>query len=80
VSYRKGRTIGLLRLAFKPHTDDLRDAPAYDIARVLIDAHDPVAIAAARFEQDLAIVVCGDAQKVFPERGSVLLVTQYMYV
>ena len=33
----KGRTIGLLGLAFKPNTDDLREAPAIDIARKLID-------------------------------------------
>jgi len=50
----KGRTIGLLGLAFKPHTDDLRDAPALDIAQKLISrgakvkAHDPVAINNAR--------------------------------
>ena len=46
----KGRTIGLLGLAFKPDTDDLREAPALDIARKLIErgarvkAHDPVAM------------------------------------
>ena len=46
----KGRTIGLLGLAFKPNTDDLREAPAIDIARKLIErgckvkVHDPVAM------------------------------------
>lgn len=43
----QGRRIALLGLAFKPGTDDLRDAPAVDVARRLIDAgarvtaHDP---------------------------------------
>src|SRR5258708_28344159 len=52
----KGKTIGLLGLAFKPHTDDLRDAPAFDIGRRLLDrgakvrAHDPVALDRARRE------------------------------
>ena len=46
----KGRTIGLLGLAFKPNTDDLREAPAIEIAQKLIDrgvrvrAHDPIAM------------------------------------
>jgi len=31
----KGRTIGLLGLAFKPNTDDMRDAPSIDIAEAL---------------------------------------------
>src|SRR6185369_17718365 len=52
----KGRTIGLLGLAFKPNTDDLREAPAIEIAQKLIDrgvrvkAHDP--IAQERFERE----------------------------
>ena len=50
----KGRTIGLLGLAFKPNTDDMRDAPSIDIAQELIAhgavvrAYDPVAMHVAR--------------------------------
>ena len=46
----RGRTIGILGLAFKPNTDDVRETPALDIIRALIErgahvrAHDPVAI------------------------------------
>ena len=46
----KGMTIGLLGLAFKPNTDDMRDAPSVDIAEGLmakganIRAYDPVAM------------------------------------
>ncbi len=45
----KGKRIGLLGLAFKPNTDDMRDAPSIDIARALIKmgaevrAIDPIA-------------------------------------
>jgi UDPglucose 6-dehydrogenase len=44
-----GKTIGLLGLAFKPNTDDMRDAPSVDISNSLIAAgakvrgYDPVA-------------------------------------
>jgi UDPglucose 6-dehydrogenase len=50
----EGRVVGLLGLAFKPNTDDLRDAPSLDIARVLIAAgaevraYDPAAMERAR--------------------------------
>ncbi|MBN1147429.1 MAG: UDP-glucose/GDP-mannose dehydrogenase family protein [Anaerolineales bacterium] len=49
-----GKTIGLLGLSFKPNTDDMRDAPAIDLANALlaararVRAYDPVAKDAAR--------------------------------
>lgn len=79
----KGRTIGLLGLAFKPHTDDLRDAPAYDIARVLVErgarvkTHDPVVVSRARREWDLAITYCEDPREVFRHSDGVILVTEW---
>ena len=50
----KGKRIGVLGLAFKPETDDIRDAPALDIIRGLLErgatviAFDPVAADEAR--------------------------------
>ncbi len=50
----RGRTIGVLGLAFKPNTDDVRESPALEIIHLLaergahIQAHDPVAIPKAR--------------------------------
>ena len=48
------RTVGLLGLAFKPNTDDIREAPSIEIARMLLDrgarvrACDPAAVERAR--------------------------------
>lgn len=50
----RGKTVALWGLAFKPDTDDLRNAPALDIARALMDegaqvsVFDPVAMEKAR--------------------------------
>ncbi len=50
----EGRVVGLLGLAFKPNTDDLREAPSLDIAKVLlaagahVRAYDPAAVEGAR--------------------------------
>ncbi len=49
-----GKTVGLLGIAFKPNTDDIREAPSLDIipilqqAGVAVRAHDPAAMAAAQ--------------------------------
>ena len=49
-----GKVIGLLGLAFKPNTDDMREAPSVDIAKVLLAAgaelraYDPAAMERSR--------------------------------
>lgn len=80
----KGRTVGLLGLAFKPHTDDLRDAPSLDIARRLIErgarvrAHDPVALPAARRTlADSGIVFCDTPEEVAQDADGIVLVTEW---
>lgn len=50
----RGRTIGVLGLAFKPNTDDVRESPAVELVKLLLErgahirAHDPVAVPGAR--------------------------------
>ncbi|MBV8818851.1 MAG: UDP-glucose/GDP-mannose dehydrogenase family protein, partial [Acidobacteriaceae bacterium] len=80
----KGRTVGLLGLAFKPNTDDLREAPAIDIARKLIDrgckvkVHDPVALDRFKSEHpSMQVVICDDAKGVFDESDALVLVTEW---
>ena len=80
----KGRTIGLLGLAFKPHTDDLREAPAIAIAHKLIErgarvrVHDPVAMDRFRREHaDLDVTCCESASDVARDADALVLVTEW---
>ena len=80
----KGRTVGLLGLAFKPDTDDLREAPAIDLAKRLIErgvrvrAHDPVAMARfAREHKDLDVALCPEAADVAAQADALVLVTEW---
>jgi len=80
----KGRTIGLLGLAFKPDTDDLRDAPALHIAERLLQmgarvkGYDPIANHACREQRpDLKIKLCDSAMEVAQESDALVLVTEW---
>jgi UDPglucose 6-dehydrogenase len=80
----KGRTIGLLGLAFKPDTDDLREAPALDVARKLIErgarvkAHDPVAMDVYRRNYpDSNVILCDTAEEAANGADAVVLITEW---
>jgi UDPglucose 6-dehydrogenase len=80
----KGRTITLLGLAFKPHTDDLRDAPSIQIATKLIQmgarvrAFDPIAMTACREQYPgLQISYCGSALAAAEGADALVLVTEW---
>jgi nucleotide sugar dehydrogenase len=77
----KGRRIGLLGLTFKPGTDDLRDAPALDIARRLlaagakVSAFDPVVKV---LPEDLAAVrLTRDAYDAADRADAVVVTTEW---
>jgi UDPglucose 6-dehydrogenase len=80
----KGRTVALLGLAFKPNTDDLRDAPSLQIAEKLIQmgvrvrAYDPVAMNVCReLNPNLRISYCNDALSAVDHADAVVLVTEW---
>lgn len=80
----KGRSIAVLGLAFKPNTDDLRDAPAVDIIRrlkergVIVTAHDPIAMDRFRVEQpDLAGLLADSVEQALQETDAVVLATEW---
>ena len=80
----KGRTIGLLGLAFKPNTDDLREAPAIEIAQKLTDrgvrvkAHDPIALERFRREHGaIGVQLCQTVCEVAEGCDALVLVTEW---
>jgi UDPglucose 6-dehydrogenase len=80
----KGRTITLLGLAFKPHTDDLRDAPSLHIAARLLHmgarvrVYDPVAMDVCREQNPgLGITYCPGAREAAAGADAVVLVTEW---
>src|SRR5215813_331349 len=80
----KGKTIGLLGLSFKPNTDDLRDAPALEIASQLIEmgarvkAYDPIANDACRRQRpDLKIEYSVSAIALAEDCDAVVIVTEW---
>ena len=80
----KGRTIGLLGLAFKPNTDDLRDAPSLQIIERLLQmgarirAFDPIAMDACRAQYGhLKITYCDSALATAEDADALVLITEW---
>jgi len=78
----KNKTIGVLGLAFKANTDDMRNAPSIDIIKALqhegakIKAYDPKAMENAKqvFEN---VTFCADAYSVAKGSDCLLLLTEW---
>jgi UDPglucose 6-dehydrogenase len=76
------KVVGLLGLAFKPNTDDLREAPSLDIARVLlaagahVRAYDPAAMEGARVKLP-AVEYTKDAYGLAAGADALVVVTEW---
>ncbi|QHT59914.1 UDP-glucose/GDP-mannose dehydrogenase family protein [Paenibacillus lycopersici] len=80
----RGSTIGVLGLAFKPNTDDLRDAPSIDIIRGLLElganvkVFDPVAMNNCKKQYpNLNVVYTQSADEIFEDSHGVVLITEW---
>jgi UDPglucose 6-dehydrogenase len=80
----KGRAVALLGLAFKPNTDDLRDAPSLQIAERLLQmgarvkVHDPIAMKACREQHPgLRVTYCESAHHAVDHADAVVIVTEW---
>lgn len=80
----RGRTVGVLGLAFKPNTDDVRESPAIELVRLLVErgvhvrAHDPIAEAKAKQTlQGLEVDFVDDPYKVADNADAVILATEW---
>jgi UDPglucose 6-dehydrogenase len=77
------KTVGVLGLAFKPNTDDVREAPAIHLidrlvrAGATINAHDPIAIEGTRAEVGDAITYCNQMYEAINECDVLLLATEW---
>jgi UDPglucose 6-dehydrogenase len=78
----RGKRIGVWGLAFKPDTDDMREAPSLDIiaglqeAGATVQAYDPVAMDVAR-RLFTDVVFCSDAYEAADGTDAVLLLTEW---
>jgi UDPglucose 6-dehydrogenase len=78
----EGKTVAILGLSFKPETDDIREAPALDIVRALLDrgakvrAYDPAAMTEAG-QAIPEMVLCEDAYEALAGADAMTIVTEW---
>lgn len=79
----QGKTIALLGLAFKPNTDDMREAPSLTIIRGLLEqgatvrAFDPAAMDEARKILGDTITYCRDEYETAQGADALIIVTEW---
>jgi UDPglucose 6-dehydrogenase len=77
------RTVAVLGLSFKPETDDIRDAPALDIVRELVErgaavrAYDPVAMPKAAAVLPAEVMLCKSAYEACEGADALVIVTEW---
>jgi len=78
-----GKTIALLGLAFKPNTDDMRDAPSAEIANMLLSkgakvkGYDPVAMKVATRFLPSAVQLTENPYECARDADAVIIVTEW---
>jgi UDPglucose 6-dehydrogenase len=79
----KGRKIAIWGLAFKPRTDDIREAPALSLidsllaAGALVQAHDPIAINNVRRIYGDKLTYCENMYNALNEADALMIVTEW---
>jgi UDPglucose 6-dehydrogenase len=79
----KGKRIAMLGLAFKPNTDDMREAPALSLiekmnkAECSIYAYDPIAMEESKRKIGNAVHYCNDLYETLENADAMLLVTEW---
>ncbi len=78
-----GKVIGVLGMTFKPNTDDIRESPAMDIVRILVDegvnirSYDPVAMENARQVFGDRLTYCMDVYDAVQGCDAVVIATEW---
>jgi len=79
----KGKKIAVLGLAFKPDTDDMREAPSIDIIASLIEkgatvsVFDPIAMEKAKPKLPKSVIFARDAYEAAKDADAVAIVTEW---
>lgn len=78
-----GRTVAIWGLAFKPETDDMREAPSLRLIDLLTDAgarvkvYDPIAMDECRRRLGNRVEYCGDMYEATADADAVMLLTEW---
>jgi UDPglucose 6-dehydrogenase len=78
-----GKRIGVLGLSFKPETDDMRESPAVDVIKMMLErgakvrAYDPVAIDEAKHWLDSNVEFAEDEYDAIENADALVIITEW---